>query len=264
MAKHPLADRYIQARNYTRTSGRNIRLIVIHDMEAPESARTAENVGAWFAGPTAPQASTHFNLDSDSIVQNVDVRDVAWAAPGANHDGIQFEHAGYAKQSLGEWLDAYGIAMLDQSARLAASLCREYGIPVRRLTVAQLRGGAKGFIGHVDATNAYRLSDHNDPGAGFPWAWYLARVNAHLNGQVVDLDRKAYLRIDITPKGKPKRIFIGWTANLGVLRSIVRDGLKPTTACAIAWRGPGRTDTNVWRGPRDVRNVARTLLTKYA
>ena len=73
-----------------------IDLLVIHTMEAPEKPDTAENVAKWFAGSTAPQASAHYCIDADSIVQCVQDRDVAWHAPGANHNGLGFEHAGTA------------------------------------------------------------------------------------------------------------------------------------------------------------------------
>lgn len=179
--KHPLADRYIQARNYTAVPGRRrLDVIVIHDMEAPEKAVTAENVAAWFAGPDAPRASAHFNIDSDSIVQGVQVNDVAWAAPGANHNGIQFEHSGYARQVRSEWLDEFGVQMLDRSARLAAALCQEHGIPVQRVTATGLLRGERGITGHGEVSDAFRRSDHHDPGSGFPWDWYLDRVRGYL------------------------------------------------------------------------------------
>lgn len=74
---------------------------------------------------------------------------------------------------------------------------------------------------------------------------------------VLNLDRDAYLRLDING-----RTYTGWRSNLGRLRWIARNGLK-TNQTGIAWRGPGRSDTNTWRGRTDVRNVARSLTTKY-
>lgn len=167
---------FVPAKNFTRVGGRTINLVVVHDMESPETAKTAESVAAWFAGPNAPQASAHYCIDSDSIVQCVRDQDVAWHAPGANHDGLGLEHAGYARQSRAEWLDAYGIQMLAKSARLTAELCAKYGIPIRHLNAADLRRGDKGITGHVDVSQAFRRSDHTDPGASFPWDTYLAMV----------------------------------------------------------------------------------------
>ena len=90
--------KFVQARNYTRGRSNAIDVLVIHTMESPEKPDTAESVANWFGGATAPEASAHYCIDSDSIVQCVHDEDVAWHAPGANHNGLGFEHAGRAAQ----------------------------------------------------------------------------------------------------------------------------------------------------------------------
>jgi N-acetyl-anhydromuramyl-L-alanine amidase AmpD len=174
VAKYP----FIEARHYTRTSGRAIDLIVIHTMEAPEKPGSAEGVARWFAGPTAPEASAHYCIDSNSIVQCVRDSDVAWHAPGANHDSIGFEHAGFARQTARDWTDEYSDAMLRLSARLAAEKCREYRIPVVWLSAGDLRAGRRGITGHHDVSVAFRRSNHWDPSPAFPVEPYLAMVRA--------------------------------------------------------------------------------------
>lgn len=74
---------------------------------------------------------------------------------------------------------------------------------------------------------------------------------------VLNLDRDAYLRLDINGQ-----TFTGWSQNVGRLNWIAANGLK-SDRVAIAWRAPGRDTTGVWRGRTDVRNVARSLTTKY-
>lgn len=173
---------FIQARNYTKGRIKPIRLVVIHDMEAPEKPDTAENIASWFAGPTAPQASAHVCIDNDSIVGCVHDEDTAWAAPNANSDGLHIEHAGYANQSFNDWLDPFGKAMIEISAKHAAAWCKKYGIPPRHLSISEIRNGAKGFAGHVDITNALNGgSGHTDPGPNFPWDYYLSRVIFYLS-----------------------------------------------------------------------------------
>lgn len=167
---------FVQARNYTKTRGRTIDLIVIHDMEYPERPNGAEWCAAYFAGKNAPKASAHYYVDNNSVVQGVRDKDVAWAAPGANHDGIQIEHAGYAAQSRAEWLDAYSKAELKRSAKLVAQLCHKYEIPIRRLRPIDLRNGKRGICGHRDVNAAFHESDHSDPGPNFPWLVYLGWV----------------------------------------------------------------------------------------
>src|SRR5580765_5605799 len=120
---------FIQARNYTKGRTHNIDLLVIHTMESPEKPDTAEAVANWFAGATAPQASAHYCIDNNSIVQCDKDTDVAWHAPGANHNGLGFEHAGRAAQSAADWSDDYSDTMLRLSAELIARKCTEYGIP---------------------------------------------------------------------------------------------------------------------------------------
>lgn len=168
---------YVQARHFTPTSGRQIDLIVVHDMEAPEKPGTAERVAAWFAGATAPRASAHWCFDSDSAVRCVRDRDVAWHAPGANHNGLGYEHAGYARQTREEWLDPYGRAMLEVSARQARLDCRQYAIPVRFVDAAGLKRGERGITTHREVTEAFRRSTHWDPGPGFPMDHYLTLVS---------------------------------------------------------------------------------------
>lgn len=162
---------FLQAANFTPTNGRTIDLLVEHDMEAPETGTTAEAVARYFAhqvkGPKG--SSAHFNIDNNSVVQSVFEKDVAWHAPGANHNGIGFEHAGYAKQTRAEWLDGYSKATLDRSIGLQIVKVAAYSIPVVRLAAADLRAGKRGLTGHADVSAAFHRSTHTDPGAGFPW-----------------------------------------------------------------------------------------------
>lgn len=171
---------FVRARNYTRTEGRAIDLIVLHTMEYPERPTGAEWCAAYFAGPSAPQASAHYMIDNNSVVQGVEDKDVAWAAPGANHNGIQLEHAGYAAQGAAGWDDTYSRAMLDLSARLSAKLCKRHNIPVRFVDVAGLKAGRRGITTHAAVSLAFRRSDHTDPGPAFPINEYIAAVKTVL------------------------------------------------------------------------------------
>jgi N-acetyl-anhydromuramyl-L-alanine amidase AmpD len=173
---------FIQARNYTKGRSVPIDVLVIHTMEAPEKPDTAENVAKWFAGSTAPQASAHYCIDNNSIVQCVHDKDVAWHAPGANSNGLGFEHAGRAAQSAKDWSDAYSETMLRISAGLAAEKCREYRIPVVWLREADLKAGRRGITGHAQVSRAFKRSNHTDPGTNFPIERYLGYIKEHLGG----------------------------------------------------------------------------------
>lgn len=151
----------------------------MHSAEAPFGTGTAESVARYFAAPNSPMASAHFTADDDSVTQSVRAGDTAWAAPGANADGVHIEHAGYAKSSRGEWMAHE--SMLNLSALVAAEVVKVLAgfgrtIPLRRLSVESIRKGELGFCGHIDVTNAYKKSTHTDPGVNFPWDIWLPKV----------------------------------------------------------------------------------------
>lgn len=173
---------FVQAAHFYRGRRSPKRVVlVVHDMEVAEGDKTAENVARMFANGTL-NASAHFCVDHNSVMQCVAVGDTAWHAPGCNNDGIGIEHAGYASQSRDQWL-ADG-DMLNYSAGLAASILHGLElfpgihIPVHRLNVAELLGGtASGFAGHRDVNDAFHKSTHTDPGSSWPWDVYLAKVD---------------------------------------------------------------------------------------
>lgn len=175
---------FIQARNYTKVDSRMVDLLVVHTMESPEKPGTAKAVALWFAGANAPQASAHYCIDSSTIVQCVWDHDVAWAAPNANHNGLHFEHAGRAAQRVKDWSDAYSTSELLLSAALAAKKAHQYGIPLVKLTPAQVKAGKHGFCGHLDVTRAFPGSgSHVDPGPNFPWDRYMGYVRTFAAGR---------------------------------------------------------------------------------
>lgn len=171
---------FVPAKGYTRTSGRAVDLIVVHTIEAPETAQTAEGCARYFQ-TTDRQVSAHYCVDNNTIVQCVRERDVAWCAPGANHDGIHLEHAGYARQSAQDWRDTYSRQMLERSAKLAADIAARHRIPVVWLSPLALIQGRRGFTSHNNVSVAFKRSNHWDPGAGFPHDRYLADVARHLD-----------------------------------------------------------------------------------
>jgi N-acetylmuramoyl-L-alanine amidase CwlA len=173
----------IHARWYTRTDGRQIDLVVVHTMEAPEKGETAEACARYLSRlPATRKASVHFCVDADEEIRCLPDRHVAYAAPGANHNGLHIEHAGYARQTPAEWADAYSERMLRRSARLTASLCKRYGIPVRFVGPAGLKAGRRGVTTHAAVTKAFPgpARTHWDPGPGFPIRHYLELVRAQL------------------------------------------------------------------------------------
>ncbi len=173
---------FVPAAHFTKGPRRcPVDLVVIHTMESPETHKTAENVSAWFAGKDAPQASAHYCVDDDSVVQCVHEDDIAWHAPGANNNGIGIEHAGFAKFTAEDWASDFNVAMLARSAALTADICKRHGIPAVWLTAEDLKAGKRGITGHKQVTDAFSKGvGHWDPGQNFPIGQYLVLVASAL------------------------------------------------------------------------------------
>lgn len=225
--------------NRTVTNGRYARLVVLHTMETDEHSSVAENIGnGWFTNPSAG-ASAHYNVDNDSIVQGVPEKDMAWAAPGANEDGIQIEQAGRASQTTDQWLDPYSVALLRNSAALVADICARNGIPPRKLTDAQLAAGWAGVVDHGQVSRVYRRSDHWDVGPGFPWGTFMDMVSSYTNG------------------GSPATIEKDWfdMATRADLEDVVFNTRRPEWGNRTLSEMVREVDQNSWASLRMVRHL---------
>jgi peptidoglycan hydrolase-like protein with peptidoglycan-binding domain len=204
-AKESIA--FVRAKYYRPITGipRQIDYLVIHTMEAVEHPQTGENVAYWSSRgcPDADgkerRASWHYAIDEDSIVQCVLEKDVAFCAPGTNHNGIHLEHAGYSAQTDAQWQDAYSQGMLARSARLAAQICTRHRIPVIFIDWKGLLAGKRGITYHREVSKACRYAqdnrltnspffnshssrpktDHGDPGLHLPIDQYLQMIKDH-------------------------------------------------------------------------------------
>lgn len=148
----------------------SIRLIVIHDAEGANAKGVAS-----YGASGQRNASWHMTVDDNHLIQQLEDDVIAWAAPGANRDGLQLELCGYARWSKLDWYRHQ--ATLKRAAWQVARWCVKYKIPVRWLSTKQLRDEvSEGITTHVDVNRAFRGSDHTDPGKGFPRAYFLYLV----------------------------------------------------------------------------------------
>lgn len=154
---------------------RAIRLCVLHSAETPEIAGEADNVAGWFAREES-QASAHYVVDADSVIQCVKEKDIAWAAPGANQNGIHVEMAGKAAQTSDQWFDAYSTRVLELASALVADICRRNRIPTAPIGAAGLLMGLPGITTHLAVSQAFKKSNHTDPGEAFPLNAFIEMV----------------------------------------------------------------------------------------
>jgi N-acetyl-anhydromuramyl-L-alanine amidase AmpD len=166
---------FVESPNKTTASRRTIDVVVMHTMEIAERRDAAEICARWFRTP-ASKVSAHYCVDANSVIQCVREKDIAWHARGGNTRSIGVELAGFARQTRRDWEDDYSRAVLARAATLVADICRRKRVPVRWLLADDLVAGRRGITGHVEVSNAFRRSDHWDPGPGFPIESFLDRV----------------------------------------------------------------------------------------
>lgn len=172
-----MARPFVESPNVTRRMGRKIDVVVIHTMEIAEREDAAAICARWFA-TEASQVSAHYCVDARTVIQCVREKDIAWHARGGNTASIGVELAGFARQGPRDWRDDYSQAVLERASELVAEICRRRRIPVRWLAAPDLLAGRRGITGHAEVSTAYGLSDHWDPGPGFPVEDFLDAVRA--------------------------------------------------------------------------------------
>lgn len=158
----------------------NIKIICIHvTVNAPGTP--CENVAQYQID--SESGSYHELTDSNArtLIENTDDWQTWSSGNYGNNIGLHRSFVMRGTESRDEWL-RYD-AMLRAGAQRDAAWCRKYGIPAVKLSAADLRAGKKGFCGHLETGQAWGGTDHVDPGAGFPWDYYLKLVNEYLGGK---------------------------------------------------------------------------------
>lgn len=154
----------IASPNFSPRNGATVRLIVVH---TAEGAATTTELGNFFAN-SANQVSSHVGIDDQGIEQYVDYAQEAWTILSANPISDNAELCGFAAWTRDQWLTGH-MPMLRNAAAWIEQRCAARGIPVVKLTPADVAAGKAGVIGHVDWTLGMHEGTHTDPGGGFPW-----------------------------------------------------------------------------------------------
>ena len=162
-----------------------IKYFVIHTAEAEAPKTGAENVGRYMESQNA-RGSTHFGVDINSTQRYLPDSIVAWGAPPLNISGLHVECLGHARYNRKKWLTDYA-PMFERLGWLIANRCRKYEIPMKLLTIDQLRRKGitpqvGGITTHADINQVWDDSDHWDPGKNFPLDVVMAWVEFYAQG----------------------------------------------------------------------------------
>ncbi len=141
---------------------------MLHTVQAELRAGRARQQAKDWASAASPESSAHYVVDAGEVVQCVHEADTAWAAPGANNDGIQVEMVGRAEWTAARWGEPDARAMVERAGALVGEICRRHGLPIEILTTEDVLAGRSGITTHAAVSRAFKRSSHWDPGPGFP------------------------------------------------------------------------------------------------
>lgn len=156
-----------------------IHRIVIHCTASTNDEGSARGTAKYFQMASAT-GSAHAITDANELVICALDTVICWHAPPNTHSvGIELE-CSLANGGKGHWTLASHQKKMHHAAKWVAEKCKLHGIPIRKLTVAQLQANpnALGICGHVDVSLAFHQSTHTDPGPYFPWPQFLSYVQA--------------------------------------------------------------------------------------
>jgi hypothetical protein len=161
-----------------------IAYFIVHDAEVFSAAwddPTAELIARWFKNE-ASRGSAHGACDSDSSQRLLAHGRAAAGAPPLNDSGWHLELEGRASWTKEQWARPHVRRALRRGAWFASREARKHDIPIRWLTVPQLKRAGKtpqrpvGFCTHNDIRLAWGETVHWDPGPNFPKAYWLGLV----------------------------------------------------------------------------------------
>lgn len=157
-----------------------IQAVFIHTTEN-SAATSAENVAQYQLNTRS--GSYHYIADRTKLVLCNTDDWLTWSVGNRGNDvGLHISIVGRAAWSRDQWLSeeqAHGT--LSRVAWQIARWCKAYNLPVAYVPGLALRRGDKGISTHDAARIAWGVTDHTDPGPGFPMDVMLTLVEDHIN-----------------------------------------------------------------------------------
>lgn len=153
-------------------NGQRVRLVVLH---TAEGAQTNASLFSYF--DRTQNASSHVGIDDAGISDVwVPYDRAAWTLRGGNPYSENAEMCAWARWTRAEWLTHD--ALLSHAAAWVRSRCLARGIPIVKLSPAEVKAGKAGVCGHADYTYGTGDGTHTDPGPNFPWDIVISRAKA--------------------------------------------------------------------------------------
>ena len=152
--------------------------VVLHTSEGPEGEGAAEGLARYMQQPgDRPTSSggrygSSYHAVADTglrVIPCVADDRVAYSAPGSNREGLHICIPGKAGQSRLEWLAGSTRAAITTVAAFLLDTRERYGIPVERLTAAEVYSRTRGYCDHSTIRDAFGKTTHYDVGPHFPW-----------------------------------------------------------------------------------------------
>lgn len=228
--------------------------IAIHNTsnDAPATGEAA------YATRRVDGTSSHFYVDRLVVIQSLDTSVKAGHAGSreGNDNAVAVEIVGTNSKPRQWWLDN---VCWDKLGVVLAQVVRQYGIAVRRASVAEMKTNPKvrAFYSHDDMRRAWGGTTHTDPGPAFCWDRLFEAVNTALGVGPVAAKDRTWQALDpytlpVLRLGDNDDRFPGWNhiQRAQKLLDVAADGdYGPKTAQAVKALGfgNGRTiDLPVW------------------
>ena len=178
-----------------KSSSRNGAKVIWLGLHTTEGMMRVQTLRDWVAWP----GSSHAACDETGALWGpekgfVPYDRASWTLRNGNAISENLEQCGWAKWTRAEWLARP--KLLDATARWLAERSKARGIPLRRLTHAEVRARVPGVLMHDDYSKATGDGTHWDCGPGYPWDVVLAKAIAYRNG--TQEDDLPYSEADLT------------------------------------------------------------------
>lgn len=178
------------ARSQSR-GGAKVVWLAVHTTEGIMRATALRDWATW-------PGSSHASSDETGALLTpadgfVPYERAAWTLRNGNNISENIEQCGWARWTRAEWLSRP--KLLDATARWLADRSRARGIPLVKLSPADVKAHKSGVLGHVDYTLGTGDGTHTDPGKDYPWDVVLDAAKGYAAGKpgVIEED-------DMTPE----------------------------------------------------------------